>query len=197
MKNDPKFQIELNTHERKLLDFLQKNITGFSKLQITEKTKMNKNTVEKYLDTLCNYDLIEVIELKQGEKCYFPRLKNTKFFDQTHLEIKKDFDNRKLLIKEVLKLLENSSAEEIISTYSNCIHCIFSFYKFVKFVLSANKQKKPVKLWVELEKEIQKFLDEVTTGISDVLYSAVLTNIHEKDKVILFELESFIKNKRH
>jgi len=195
MKDDPKFQIELNIYEQKLLDFLKKNKTGFSKLQITEKTKMNKNTVEKYLDTLCNYGLIEAMKLKQGEKCYFLRSKNTKSFDQIHFEIKRGFDIRKSLIKESLKLLENSPNEEIISVYSNCIHWLFSFDKILKFSISANKQKKPVKLWIELEKEIQEFLDEVTTGISNDLCSAVLDNIDKKDRDILFELEYFIRNK--
>lgn len=195
VKDEPKFQIELNQYEKGILDFLEKNPTGFNKLQIIEGAKINKNTVGKYLVTLLDYDLIEVIELKQGETCYFPKLKNLQSFDQLHIGIKQDFHDRKLIIRNSIKLLENCPLEQVISVYSNCIHLIFSLDKIVKFSISSNKQKNPVKLWTELEKEIQEFLDEITTGINDILYKSVLVDIVKKDEDILFELEFFIKSK--
>jgi len=194
MKNDPKFQTELNDHEQKLLRFITDN-SGFNELQITEKTKMNKNTVKKYLDTLCNFDLIECVELKQGEKAFFPRVIGTKSFDESHLDIKRDFGVRKSIIRKSIKSLDNSSAQEIIFVYSKCIHFIFSFDKIVKFTISSNKQKRPMKLWLELEKEIQEFVDEITTGISDVLFMFVLRDMQKSDSGILDELEYFNKSK--
>lgn len=195
MKDDPKFQIKLNKHEKKLYDVVPER-SGLNELQISEKTKMNKNTTKKYLDRLCDYDLIEVVELKQGEKAYFKRLKGTKPFSQSYLEIKNDFKIRKSIIRDSLKSLNNVTPNEIIFVYSKCIELILSFDNVLKFTISSNRHKKPMKQWLELEKENQEFLDEVTNGISNILFSVILQNILKDDKDNLDQLEYYNKTKQ-
>lgn len=195
MKNDPKIKIQLNEYEERLLNFITKH-SGFSLLEISRKTKMNKNTTAKYLELLCNYDLIEVVELKQGEKAYVPRVKETKSFSESHRLIKNDFNSRKSIIRESIMSLNNASNQEIVYVYSKCIDLVFSFDKFVKFIISSNKHKKPIKQWLELEKEIQEFLDEITTRINNRLFMSILTNMKKSDTSILDELEYFNKTKQ-
>ncbi|KAG2478606.1 MAG: hypothetical protein NPMRTH1_400015 [Nitrosopumilales archaeon] len=195
MKDDPKFQIKLNKHEKKLYDVVPEH-SGLNLLQILEKTKMNKNTTKKYLDRLCEYDLIEVVELKQGEKAYFKRLKGTKSFSQSYLEIKKDFEIRKSIIRDSLKSLNNDTPNEIIFVYSKCIQLLFSFDNGVKFTISSNKHKKLKKQWLELEKENQELLDEVTTGINNKLFYVILQDILKSDNDNLDQLEYYNKTKQ-
>lgn len=195
MKDDPKLQIKLNKHEEKLYDVIPERL-GLNELQISEKAKMNKNTTKKYLDRLCDCDLIEVVELKQGEKAYFKRVKGTKPFSQSHLEIKNDIKIRKLIIRESLKLLSNATIEEIIFVYTKCIDLIFSFDKALKFTISSNRHEKPIKQWLELEKENQELLDEVTTGINNKLFYEILQDILKSDNDNLDQLEYYNKTKQ-
>ena len=195
MSDDPINKIELVKDETILYEFILVNWNN-NKLQIVEKTKVNKNTAQKYLDTLCGYDLIDCVEVKQGEKRYFPRFKNTLNFYESGLKIKNDFTIRKRIITNSLTSLNNCSIEEISYVYSKCIELVFSFQKIVKFTIYSNTHTKPIRQWLEFEKEIENYLHEITSKIPNVLFASVLENMNYLDEKILLDLEKFKKSKQ-
>ncbi len=192
VKDAPKFQIELNQYEEKLYDIILHN-NGISLSQIVKLTKMNKNTVEKYVKRLCRYDLIEFVELKQGEKSYFPRIRGAKTFAETHIQANNDFEYRRSLIRKCINSLENVPHQEAVHAYSNCIKIILAYDNVLKFAISTNRQKKLIKHWLELQEENQEILDEITTGISGTLYGMILLDLQKTEGGIVDKLELFMK----
>jgi len=191
MKDDPRFH-NLNNREKMVFDYIKKH-PGQNKLQITEGVNTSKNTVAKNLKQLCNSKLIEFAELKQGEKSYFHRLRGTKTFVETHKQSDNDFEYRRSQIRKCIKSLENVTHQEGVHAYTICIKLILSFDNVLKFTLSVNRQKKLIKHWLELQKENQEILDEITAGISGTLYGRVLLDLQKTEGHIADELELFMK----
>lgn len=183
---------ELNQYEEKLFSIIRKN-PGINDAKAGQIADLSKETTAKYLKTLHEYGLTEYQTLQRNEKAWFVSTENFPSFDESREEVVKDYEIMESKIRQSLKLAENMPHNEIVSVYLSAFKKAFAFFDFVTFILASNSFGKHPRHWIDLQKRIGEFLNELAKNVDDDAYGDVVNELFKRDNEALDEIDYFLK----
>jgi len=198
MKNDSVQKYKLDFRERKLFKTIKEK-SGLNTLELVKETEINKNIIKKYLDNLKDYNLIDVVELKQGEKKYFVK---SYFpfppFEESKTKAVENILYREQMIKKIIIHAKTKPEHVQIYAYRKCVNAIFSALDTLRFI-NACANEKPIKHHLEAEKKLLELLVEIIKDVDDRSFNSVLGDLFSQDNDNLDQLQylyNFLHNPR-